>query len=247
MNEVLKVIKNRKSVRVFTDQKIGDQTKQEILNAAFQAPTAGAMMLYSILEITDQKLKEELAVICDHQPFIAKAPLVLIFLADYQRWYDAYGLAGCQPRKPGEGDLILACADALIAAENTVIAAESLGIGSCYIGDILEHCERVKALLDLPDYVLPATMVVYGYPTDGQKRRKKPARFGQEYLVFTNKYRRLTREEHWEMHRVRNAKDGFTQEEIDEYLKRRYAQKYNSAFALEMNRSVAEYLKKFRD
>lgn len=247
MNEVIATIKKRKSVRDFTDQKIPEAIKAEILNAAFEAPTAGAMMLYSIIEITGEELKGKLAVVCDHQPFIVKAPLVLIFLADYQRWYDAFSFAGCQPRLPGKGDLLLACADALIAAQNTVIAAESLGIGSCYIGDILEHCERVKALLDLPDYVLPATMVVYGYPTDRQKRRKKPARFDREYVVFTNKYRRLTREEHWTMHRVRNEKDGFAKEAIDEYLKRRYAQKYNSGFALEMNRSVAEYLKKFRD
>ena len=116
MNAVLATIKKRKSVRVFTDQKIPEEVKQEILNAAFEAPTAGAMMLYSILDITDQEIKERLAVTCDHQPFITKAPLVLIFLADYQRWYDAYYFAGCQPRQPGEGDLLLACADALIAA-----------------------------------------------------------------------------------------------------------------------------------
>jgi FMN reductase (NADPH)/FMN reductase [NAD(P)H] len=132
MNEVLTTIKKRKSARVFTDQRIPEEMKAEILNAAFEAPTAGAMMLYSILDITDEELKAKLAVICDHQPFIAKAPLVLIFLADYQRWYDAYCFAGCGPRNPGEGDLLLACADALIAAENTVIAAESLGYGGNY-------------------------------------------------------------------------------------------------------------------
>ncbi|WP_342455513.1 nitroreductase family protein [Caloramator sp. Dgby_cultured_2] len=169
MNDVIKLIKNRKSVRVFEDRKIPEEIKEEILNAAFEAPSAGAMMLYSIIEITDNDLKEKLSVLCDNQPFIAKAPFVLIFLADYQRWYDAYSYAECKPRKPGEGDILLACADAIIASQNTVIAAESFGIGSCYIGDILENCEEVRKILDLPDYVIPAAMVVYGYPTDAQK------------------------------------------------------------------------------
>ena len=80
-----------------------------------QAPTAGNQMLYTILQITDQNLKERLAETCDHQPFIAKAPLVLVFLADFQRWYDAFASAGCHARLPAEGDLMLAVADACIA------------------------------------------------------------------------------------------------------------------------------------
>ncbi|HWT26946.1 MAG TPA: nitroreductase family protein, partial [Mobilitalea sp.] len=149
MNEVLNQLKSRKSVRVFEDIPLPNDVKDEIIDSAFEAPTAGGMMLYSILNISDQELKDKLAVICDNQPFIAKAPLVLIFLADYQRWYDAFCMVDCNPRKPGEGDMLLACADAIIAAQNTVVAAEALGAGSCYIGDVIEHCETVRELLNL--------------------------------------------------------------------------------------------------
>ena len=176
MNEVLKQIKNRKSMRVFEEQAIPDEIKREILNAAFEAPTAGAMQLYSILDITDEELKKKLSIACDNQPFIAKAPMVLVFLADYQRWYDSYCIADCNPRKPGEGDILLACADAMIAAQNTVIAAESLGVGSCYIGDIIENCETVRELLGLTDYVLPIAMLVYGYPRSEERRVGKECR-----------------------------------------------------------------------
>jgi nitroreductase len=246
MNEVLRQIKGRKSVRVYEDRPIDLETKKVIVNAAFEAPTAGAMMLYSILDISDQNLKEKLAITCDNQPFIAKAPLVLIFLADYQRWFDAYTYADCNPRKPGEGDILLACADALIAAQNSVVAAESLGVGSCYIGDIIENCETVRELLELPDYVLPAAMVVYGYPTESQKTRKKPARFEEKYIVFENKYHRLNMEEHEEMHRVFNERSGLPNKNIRESIKALCNRKYMSSFSLEMNRSAAEYLKKFR-
>ncbi|AFM00442.1 MULTISPECIES: nitroreductase family protein [Desulfitobacterium] len=246
MNEILTQLKNRKSVRIFEDRAIDCEIKEKILHAAFEAPTAGGMMLYSILDITDQTLKEKLALTCDNQPFIAKAPLVLVFLADYQRWYDAYCYAECNPRQPGEGDILLACADALIAAQNTAVAAESLGVGSCYIGDIIENYEIVRELLELPDYVLPAAMLVYGYPTESQKNRKKPARFDEQFLVFENKYRRLSLEEHEEMHRTRNEKSGLSKENIYESIKANCNRKYMSEFALEMNRSAAEYLKNFR-
>jgi len=185
-------------------------------------------------------------VTCDNQPFIAKASLVLIFLADYQRWYDSFCFTDCNPRKPEEGDLLLACADAIIAAHNTVVAAESFGIGSCYIGDIIENCEVVRELLELPDYVVPAAMVVFGYPVESQINRKKPIRFDQQYIVHDNKYHRLTMEEQLEMHRIKNEKAGFPDKDINEDIKALYNRKYMCDFTIEMNRSAVEYLKKFK-
>ena len=195
-NPILQSLWDRKSTRVFLEKPITKEAQEIILGAAMQAPTAGNQMLYTILQITDQNLKERLAETCDHQPFIAKAPLVLVFLADFQRWYDAFVFAGCNPRLPAEGDLMLAVADACIAAQNSVVAAQSLGIGSCYIGDILEQVEIHRELLDLPDYVMPAAMVVYGYPTDQQQNRKKPERFAPAYIVQENRYHTFSASEH---------------------------------------------------
>ena len=70
---------------------------------------------------------------------------------------------------------MLAITDTAIAAQNAVVAAESLGIGSCYIGDIMENCEEQRRLLQLPEYVFPAVMLVFGWPTMQQKQRQKPA------------------------------------------------------------------------
>ena len=67
MNETLRVLMERKSVRVFEKRPIGPEEKQAILNAAMRAPTAGNSMLYSILDVTDQALKDKLAITCDHQ------------------------------------------------------------------------------------------------------------------------------------------------------------------------------------
>ena len=141
MNEVLRQLHERKSVRVYAERPVEPEVKRAILEAAIQAPSAGNMALYTILDITDPEKKEALAKSCDDQPFIAKAPVVLIFCADYRRWYDVFCQYVEEVRKPDMGDLFLAEADALIAAQNAVVAAHSLGLGSCYIGDITEDYE----------------------------------------------------------------------------------------------------------
>ena len=189
-NAILSALSARKSVRVFTHDPVTPDERAAILNAAFQAPTAGNQQLYTILDITDPALKATLADLCDHQPFIAGAPLVLVFLADCRRWLNAYHAAGItDARKPGAGDLMLAVADTCIAAQNAVVAAESLGIGSCYIGDVLENAEAMRDALHLPQYVVPACMLVFGRPTEQQQRRPKPARFAEQAVVCENTYR----------------------------------------------------------
>lgn len=240
MNRTIEELIERKSVRAFTDQPITAELKRTIIQAAMEAPMAGNQQLYTILDITDQKLKERLSETCDHQPFIARAHMVLIFCADCQKWYDAYEAGNCEPRKPGAGDLMLAVTDAAIAAQNAVTAAWSLGIGSCYIGDVMERCEIHRELLNLPPWVFPAAMVVFGYPTQQQRRRVKPERCKQEYIVHENTYRRLGEEELRGMLR-KNYKDG----DFDSWIQAFCQRKYNSDFSIEMSRSVKKYLENF--
>jgi len=241
MNEIIKSLHARKSVRVYEEKPIPPALKREILLAAAAAPSAGNQQLYTILDITDQAEKDSLAVTCDNQPFIAKAQMVLIFCADCQKWYDAYAAFGCAPRLPAAGDLMLAVTDCAIAAQNAVTAAESLGIGSCYIGDIMENCERHRALLHLPPYVFPAAMLVFGYPTEGQKRRQKPERCDLRHIVHENGYRRMEKEELAAMLQKNAAGEDFPA-----WLRAFCARKYESAFAREMSRSVARYLEEFQ-
>lgn len=241
MNEIIKSLFERKSVRVFTGEPVTEEEKALLLECAFQAPTAGCQQMYTILDIVDRAEKEALAELCDHQGFIAQAPLVLIFLADCRRWLDVYGEAGVEEvRSPGPGDLLLAMADAVIAAQNVVAAAESLGLGSCYIGDILENQERVKKLLALPDFVVPAAMLVIGRPTDQQKARPKPERVEGNYVVFQDRYRSLEGKELRAMLAGRAGEQGFDAW-VDAFCRR----KYLSGFSREMSRSAAKWLEPF--
>jgi len=240
MNETIRQLHARKSVRVYTDREITAEEKRAILEAAVQAPTAGNQQLYTILDITDQALKEALVKTCDDQPMIAEAKLVLIFCADCKKWYDAYVATDCNPRKPGVGDLLLAVCDAVIAAQNAVTAAESLGIGSCYIGDVMENCEKQRELLGLPEYVMPVGMVIFGYPTEQQIRRIKPERVAMEYIVHENGYKPMDDKKLEEMWTPRSGLKGYT-----EWMRAFCNRKYNSDFSKEMTRSVAAYLKMF--
>ena len=240
MNEIIKCLTERKSICSYTDQEISPDCKELILRAAMEAPTAGNQQLYTILDITSQDLKDRLAVTCDNQPFIAKGKIVLIFCADFQKWYQAFTLAGCSPRRPGPGDFLLAVEDAAIAAQNAVTAAEGLGIGSCYIGDIMENYEIHKELLGLPEFVFPALMLVFGYPTVQQKEREKPKRAPLDFIVHENTYPQFSQEE------IRQNIADLKGEDFDSWMERFCKRKYQADFSLEMSRSVAAALKNFQ-
>lgn len=255
MNEVLDLLRTRRSVRSYENRPVGEDVRAAILAATMRAPTAGNMMLYSIIEIEDEGMKETLARTCDNQPFIAEAPLLLLFLADYQRTYDYLCDSGvsdlCERdgvalRKPGVGELLLACSDALIAAQTAVVAAESLGVGSCYIGDILENYETHREMLALPEFVLPISLVCFGYPANDHARRPGTTRFDQEFIVFRDRYRRLTRPEFEKMYGERQRRLEQTwpgpgePPSVGELM---YRRKYGADFAREMNRSVGVMLR----
>jgi FMN reductase (NADPH)/FMN reductase [NAD(P)H] len=255
MNTTLEVIQNRKSVRAYLDKPIPEAEKEAIIQAALRSPTAGNMMLYSIIEANDQETKNKLVKTCDNQPFIARAPFVLLFLADYQRWYDYFVASGVPQicaeantpmRKPEEGDLFLACCDALIAAQTAVLAAESMGIGSCYIGDIMENYADHKAMFNLPQYVFPLTLICFGYPTKQQQARQQTERFDKKYVVYQDRYKRLTPDDFTAMYQSRQAQIFKNRpalqgaENVGQWM---YNRKFASEFSLEMSRSVRAILK----
>jgi FMN reductase (NADPH)/FMN reductase [NAD(P)H] len=249
MNPTLDTINHRRSVRAYRDEPLSDEQVTAILQAAYRAPTAGNMMLYSIIRVQDQRLKDRLAVTCDDQPFIAIAPLVLLFLADYQRWMDYYAHCGCEERArelgratrlPGEGDLLLACCDALIAAQTAVIAAESLGIGSCYIGDILENYETHREIFALPKYALPVALLCFGFPSGEPPARLTP-RFAPRGVTFTDRYQQLSGPELEELF-APSVERYFPNEKFplqaQNFGQLNYLRKFTAPFSLEMTRSV---------
>lgn len=250
MNETLELLLKRRSVRRFAPQKIDEEQIALLKEATLRAPTAGNMVLYSVLEVHDQATKEQLALLCDNQIMIAKAPLVWVFIADLAKWVTYFReeqaiakAKSIQWRKPQVGDLMLAIDDALIAAQNAVIAAEALGLGSCYIGDVLEEHEAITELLQLPTYTAVATMVIFGVPHEySGTPRSQTLRPAAEHVFMSEHYRPLELEQlraaygrQEEQMRRQQRLPYDNQGTIADYY---YLGKYCSPFMQEMNRSV---------
>lgn len=248
---VMDLVQKRVSLRVYDERPLSKEDRDAILEGAMRAPTAGNMMLYSMLVISDPALKQRLSETCDHQPFIAKAPFLVVFLADMQRWFDFFQASDvkeyCGKKNlpftgPDEADLLLASCDALIAAQNSVLVAESRGIGSCYIGDIMENYETHRELLNLPPWVFPITMLCFGYYKE--KRPAPRSRFDQKFVVFENGYKRLEKKDFTEMFAKNEAGlrpgNSFAAENYGQFM---YARKIGSDYSAEMARSVREALK----
>lgn len=234
MNKTINELMNRTSLRKFSNQPISEEHLSLILQATKQAPSAGNMQMYSIIKITNPAMKKTLSETCDHQPFIAEASHILIFCNDYSKWDRIFKLAGAKKASDktiDEAEFTLSMQDALIAAQNAVVAAESLGIGSCYIGDIMEHYEKHKELLKLPDYVFPCCMLVLGYYPEGYHAAPRK-RYDDKYIVFDETYKTLSDDEIKEMFSVG------TPEETVDWINRFYNRKINSEFFVEMGRSI---------
>jgi nitroreductase len=252
INPLLRIINERRSIRAYSSRKLTEEEINSIIHCALRAPTAGNMMFYSIIQVNDQAMKEKLVKTCDNQPLIAKAPLVLLFLADMQRWWDYFKIfnidAQCEEKSikfktPQESDLLLACCDALIAAQNAVIGAEALGIGSCYIGDIMENYEVHRDMFDLPRWVFPITLICFGYPKGDKEKIPLTTRFPKKYICFTNHYKRLSSEDFSDMHKNNPKKSQL--KDGENLAQQAYFKKLAAEYSIEMRRSVKAALKEW--
>jgi FMN reductase (NADPH)/FMN reductase [NAD(P)H] len=177
----------------------------------------------------------------------------LLFLADYQRWFDCFIASdveklclqkGERIQKPQEADLLLACCDAIIAAQTSVIAAESLGIGSCYIGDIMENYEIHQRLFDLPRYTFPICLLCFGYPKNEDTETERTRRYSRNYIVFENRYQQLSANDFAEMH-APITEESDMQDRGSNFAQRIYTRKFTAEFTKEMRRSAKAILKRW--
>ena len=249
MNETLKTINNRVSLRWYDKKKITTKHMNKILEATINAPTAGNMVMYSIIHIQNKETMAKLAVSCDDQPFIETASDILIFVADFNKWNTFYkneGVYEDKGRIPGKAEMLLAFEDTMIASENAVIAGESLGIGSCYVGDILENYEYHKDLLNLPDYTIPLGMLTFGYYPENYKRIKRE-RFNREFIVFDEKYKILNKTELKTMFKTKEKEfDSKDSNKDKSFVKEFYNRKTNSDFMENFEISVEQWFKNWK-
>ena len=109
----------------------------------------------------------------------------------------------------------------------------------------IEQQEKVKRALKLPDEVMPACMLVFGYPTQQQKERVKPARFHRDYIVHKNVYHTMSTERHRAFFEERAQRNNAPIVDFEAQVEAFWRRKYESEFSNEMNRSAKAYFKTF--
>ena len=228
----LEVIMKRKSVRDFIDRAVEEEKKQVIYDAILASPTTENMMMYTVINVTDPEVRAKLS----RQPAMKRAPMILVFCADYRRWAKIFDGMTESNRRPQEGEYQLALVDAVIAAHNAVIAAETQGLSSVYLGDIMEHFEDRCEALGCPDGVVPVLTLCIGYATEAQLQRAPIRRYQQKYLIHDGQYQDFTRDERLEMLRDRGQYENL--EVMSTWLNKFSTRSVEGKGAIERTRSV---------
>lgn len=188
-NDTLKLLCERASCRSFEDKKIPAEILSTVLQAGIHAPTGGNLQPYSIIKTADKTIATELAALCGDQPWIAEAPVNLLFCIDYhrlQRWAELE--VAPFTATSAFRHFWIAFQDTVIAAQNICTAADAVDLGSVYIGSVLECFHRLRDMFELPAGVFPVVLLSMGYPKVRPQPRKK---LGVDVVVHEEKYREL--------------------------------------------------------
>lgn len=163
---MLSLLNQHRTIRKYTDEKIEQKLLTQLLEAACRASNTGNMQAYSVVVTTDQDIKDQLSPAHFNQPMVKGAPAVLTFCADFNRFSKWCELRHAEPGYDNFQSFMAAAIDALIVAQTFCIAAESVGLGICYLGTTTYNAQEIISTLDLPKLVVPVTTITVGYPKD---------------------------------------------------------------------------------
>jgi FMN reductase [NAD(P)H] len=213
------LLMKRRSVRIFKDQEIPDSTIEQLLDVANNAPSGGNIQPLSIILVRSLEGRKKLAELAGGQPWVSQAPLSIIFCLDFYRvkkWAEM-----CQTDFRGEGAVnhfLIAYADLMVAAQSVVILAESLGLGSVYIGSIQHEMDETRNFFEIPEYVLPMMVLSIGYPRSIPQNIPK---LKKDVIVHHERYRKP---EEGEIRLAFDDKYGAIDQNIENYLERAFVE-----------------------
>ena len=172
LNDTIRLLYERSSCRSFEDRAIPENVVSTILRAGIHAPTGGNLQPYSIVRITDESVRARLAELTEGQPWVAAAPVNLLFCIDFHRLERWAELSDAPFSATGAfRHFWISFQDTIIAAQNVCTAADAVGLGSVYIGSVLECFRELRSMFALPDGVFPVVLLCLGYP----KHRPSPS------------------------------------------------------------------------
>lgn len=185
MNNVFELLRSHRSIRKFKDQPVGDALLEQILQAGQSAATSSFLQGATVIRIKNRDNRQRLAALAGNQPYVASAPEFLVFCADLRRAGNCCERYGKSFSGEYTEHFIIATIDAALMAQNTVVAAESAGLGICYIGGLRNNPRAVSDLLELPVGVYPVFGLCLGFAD--QNPEVKP-RLPLSVIVKTDVY-----------------------------------------------------------
>ncbi|MDH2452031.1 oxygen-insensitive NADPH nitroreductase [Priestia megaterium] len=166
MNSVIETILNHRSIRKYEDKPLSEEQIQTIVESAQAASTSSYIQAYSIIGVKDKETKRKLAQLAGDQPYVETNGHFFVFCADFHR-HDV--IAEMEKKDLSTAlesteQFMVAIIDVALAAQNATLAAESMGLGACYIGGLRNELEEVSKLLKLPHHVIPLFGLTVGHP-----------------------------------------------------------------------------------
>lgn len=172
-NPTLNTIFQHRSIRKFKPRKVSRRLINLIVEAGQRAPTACGMQTYSFVLVTDSNLREEIFKAIGRQRCMEQAPTWIVICADLARQLELFKMLKVKTAFSPLGRLIPSIVDAVLAAQNMVVAAEALGLGTVFIGSVWDSMKRVAEILKVPNNVLPILLLCIGYPNETPPKRPR--------------------------------------------------------------------------
>ena len=163
---VIQQILNHRSIRKYKPDTIPKDLLEEILQAGIRTSSSGNMQTYSIIVTQDHKLREQLLEPHLGQKMVLEAPVFLTFCADFNRMRRWLKLSKAAPNFDNFFSFLIGAIDAILVSQTVALAAESRGLGLCYLGSTLANADAIGGILDLPKNVVPVTGFSLGYPDE---------------------------------------------------------------------------------
>jgi nitroreductase len=166
MTDISDLLLNRRTIREYSSEAVGDELLNDLLNAGCRASTTGNMQVYSIIITRDESKKRELSPLHFNQKMVMEAPVLLTFCADFNRFSKWCIQNDARPGYDNFLSFMTAAIDALLVAQTICIAAEAGGLGICYLGTTTYMAHKIIEVLKIPKGVVPVATVTLGWPAE---------------------------------------------------------------------------------
>lgn len=164
MNPVIELLKSHRSIRKFTDRTVDEGLLHELIRAGQSAATSSHVQATTVIRVRDREKRARIAELAGNQPFINSCAEFLVFCADMKRVFDSCKRSGAEIKQGMTEQLLIATVDTALFAQNVAVAAESEGLGICYIGGVRNNPQQISDILELPHDVYPVFGFCIGYP-----------------------------------------------------------------------------------